>query len=526
MVKIDRAGRRWGGSIGRCALVIGLILVASLGLPAGGRAEDDPPGTLNLWPIYDDRVDPLDRARDRSGLGPVLWSSRSLDGDIKEYAVRPLFFWREEVANRKLEWDFLYPLMSYRRLEGDWEFQFIHFLSGRGEGSPQAGREEHRDFFPFYFSGVRENGEKYFGVLPFWGKAYDRFFGEEWEWVMFPLYARFVRSGTETQFFPWPFISVTRGVEPEPAHRGFRVVPLYGQEVKEGVFEKYFALWPLFLYQRTGLDGDEPEETLSILPFYVSQRSPKRDSTTILWPIFTYTDDRQQQYEMWDVAWPFFKYARGEGRQTFRLLPFYMDDHKILRNQFLFKEIRFRDRAVLYPLYVRNEEEYPDSRKVRDRILWYLYSDAREDGRDGSSRRIDAWPFFLYERDREGAVRFQALALLEGFMPANEWVERSYSPLWSIYTYRANAAGESVYSFLWNLLRHEETNTGLSIEVLGPLLTYREAGEDSKFSLLGGLFQYEAHQGERSVRLFGNPLVTWTERVPSVVALDPVGGNR
>jgi len=526
LVQMNRAGHRRGGGIGRWALIIGLILAASFALPARGRAEDDHPTALNLWPVYDERVDPLDGARDQSGLGPMLWSSRSPDGDTREYALRPLFFWREEMASRKLEWEFLYPLMTYRRLQGDWEFQFIHFLSGRGEGSPQAGREVHRDFFPFYFSGVRENGEAYFGILPFWGKVYDRFFGEEWEWIGFPLYVRTVRTGTETQFFPWPLISVTRGVEPEPAHRGFRIVPLYGQEVKEGVFEKYFALWPLFLYERVGLDGNEPEEIFSILPFYVGRRSPPRDSTTLLWPIFTYTDDRQERYEQWDVLWPIFRYTRGEDRQSFRLLPFYGEDRKVLHNAYLFREIRYRDRAVLYPLYIRNEEEYPDGRRVRDRILWYLYSDKREEDKDGSSRRIDAWPVFFYERDREGTVRFQTLALLEAFTPGNEWIDRNYSPLWSVYTYRANAEGGEVYSFLWNLVRHEETTAGRSIEVLGPLLAYREAGDDSTFSLLGGLFRYEVHQGERSVRLFGDPVIAWKESPALRVALDPAGGTR
>jgi hypothetical protein len=203
-----------------------------------------------------------------------------------------------------------------------------------------------------------------------------------------------------------------------------------------------------------------------------------------------------------------------------------MDDRKVLHNEFLIREIRYRDRFLLFPLYVRNEEEYPDSRKVRDRILWYLYSDARDEGRDGSSRRVDAWPFVRYERDREGAVMFQTLALLEAFLPANEWIERNYSPLWSLVTYRRNPGGESVYSFLWNLLRHEETQTGRSIEVLGPLLRYREAGADATLSLLGGLFQYEVQQGERSVRLFGEPVITWSERPQAVAVLDPRGGNR
>ncbi|MEI8190194.1 MAG: hypothetical protein WCI75_10815, partial [candidate division NC10 bacterium] len=456
---------------------------------------------------------------------------------------RPFFFRREEKANRKLEWDFLYPITTYRRSEEDWEFKFIELFSFGGEGSLQAGREERADISPFYFSGTRENGENYFAIMPFWGKVYDRFFGEEAEWVLFPLYYKKMRLGEVTTFFPWPILSVTSGATPEQKYSGFRFTPLFGYELKEGISEMYFALWPIFLYQRTGLARDESEETqrgrppkwtlqdeaeemLFILPFYASRRSPTWDSTSVLWPLFTYTDDRQKNYEQWDVAWPFFRYARGEGRQLFQLFPLYMDDRKVLHNEFLFREIRYRDRFLLFPLYVRNEEEYPDGRKVRDRILWYIYSDAREEGRDGSTRRIDFWPFAHYERDREGAVMFQTLALLEAFLPANEWIARNYSPLWSLYTYRRNPGGEAVYSFLWNLLRHEETQEGRSIEVLGPLLHYREAGADAAVSLLGGLVQYEVRQGERSVRLFGEPVISWSERPQAVAVLDPRGGNR
>jgi hypothetical protein len=520
-----RVGRR-GGGIGRRAAGVLLILLGILALAGAAPAEEDAPSALNLWPVFDGRVDPLEKARVRSGVGPLIHSSRSLDGDVEEFALRPLFFWRGDKAAQTSEWEFLYPLATYRQREGDWDFQFLRLLNARGEGSPQAGREEHADFFPFYFSGVREDGEKYYGILPLWGKVYDRLFWEEWEWVLFPLYARTVRSGGENFYFPWPILSITRGVNPEDHHRGFRFFPLYGQEVKEGAFEKYFALWPLFLYQRTGLDGDEPEEVLSFLPFYVARRSPKWDQTTVLWPLFTYTDDRAKKYEQWDVAWPFFKFARGEGRQTFIVFPLYMEDHKVLHDEFLMRELRYDDFAVLFPLYIRQREEIIGSRKVRHRIFWYLYSDIQEEGRDGSTRRIDAWPFMRYDRDREGTVFFQTLALLEAMLPRNEWIERNYSPLWALYTYRANPAGESVHSFLWNLVRHEESQAGRSIEVLGPVLAYREAGEDARFSFLRGLLRYEVKGGERSLHLGGAAVAIWTARPQAVATLEAAGGMR
>jgi hypothetical protein len=519
---------RRGGGIWRAAACAALILLGVAGPAGPGRAEAGAPRSLNLWPFFDDRVDPLEQARVRSGVGPLIHHGRSLDGDVEERGLRPLFFWRREKGAQTSEWEFLYPLATYRRREGDWDFQFLRLLNARGEGSPQAGREEHADFSPFYFSGVRESGETYHGILPFWGKVYDRLFWEEWEWVLFPLYSRTVRSGAETFYFPWPILSVTRGVDPASPHRGFRLVPLYGHETKEGAFEKYFALWPLFMYQRTGLDGDEPEEMLAFFPFYAARRSPKWDQTTVLWPLFTYTDDRGKAYEQWDVAWPIFKYARGESRQALFIFPLYMEDRKLLRDEYLFREIRYHDFAVLFPLFIRQREEFIGSRKERYRILWYLYSDAREEGRDGATRRIDVWPLMRYDRDREGGVVFQTLALLEPLLPRNEWIERNYSPLWALYTYRANPAGESVHSFLWNLVRHEETLAGRSIEFLGPLLAYRETGtgEEFQFSLLGGLLRYEVKRGERTLSLGGAEVASWSATLPPVATLEVAGGNR
>ncbi len=516
---------------GRWVAVWGVVCAACLLLVPAGRAAEsaEPSGdagararTWNLWPVYDERDDPVDRTHVQSGLGPLLTFSRSPDSAVETAGFRPFFHWRKDTAPDRLEWEFLYPLMSYRRVEEDAKFQFLQILNFRHEGSDPEAREEHFDLFPFYLSGKTETGEEYRAIFPFFGRLVNRMFQDEVEFVLFPLYARFVRQGVETRYFPWPILSVTRGENVS----GFRFVPLYGREVKEGVYEKRFVLWPLFLHQRTGLDGDNPEEVLSILPFYVAQRSKKVDRTTILWPLFSYMEDRERKFEQWEIAWPLIVIGRGEGRTINRFLPLFSVEHRVIRDQFFLREMKRNILVVLFPLYIRSEEEFSGSRTVRDRVLWWLYSDTRQEGKDGSARRLDVWPFFRYTRDREGAVVFQTLALLEAFLPGNERIERNYSPLWALYTYRRNPAGDEVRSFLWNLVRHEETSGGRSIEILGPVLAYRERGEDAQFSFLGGLFEYEVRHEARSVRLFRNLGVTWSPVPQPLAALPPAGGAR
>ena len=508
-------------------LGLALLLVFASAVRAadsGEQTEGAAAGSLNLWPVYEERDDPVDRAHVQSGLGPIVESQRALDGSTEDFAIRPLFHLSKERQFDKLEWEVLYPLMSYSRSGRDWEFQFLQLLNLRAEGSQPKERERRVDFFPFYLSGTADTGETYHAVLPFGGRVLGgRILGQdEMDFVMFPLYARFVKMGAETHYLPWPFISWTQG----EGRSGFRVVPLYGQDRKEGVFEKRFVLWPIFLHQRTGLDEENPEETLTFFPLYIAQRSKSRDSTTVLWPLITYTDDREHQYRQWDVAWPLVKIARGEGRTTNWFLPLYMHEQRVLRHEFLMKEMRTNDLGILFPIYLRNQVEFPDSLKVRDRILWWLYSDERETGRDGSTRRIDAWPFFRYTRDREGAIQFQTLALLEAFMPGNERIEQNYSPLWALYSYRQNPEGDSAWSFLWSLIRHEETSAGMSIQVLGPLLAYRERGADAQLSLLGGLFEYQVSHQASSVRLLQLFTFSWTAPPQLLAILDPPGGSR
>jgi hypothetical protein len=105
-------------------------------------------------------------------------------------------------------------------------------------------------------------------------------------------------------------------------------------------------------------------------------------------------------------------------------------------------------------------------------------------------------------------------------------LERSYSPLWSVYSYRRNPAGSEVHSFLWNLVRHEETGLGRSVEVLGPLLRYRETEGQSAFSLFGGLVAYEVQEGRRTVRILNTSILSWEDTPQAIAALETTGGQR
>jgi hypothetical protein len=59
-----------------------------------------------------------------------------------------------------------------------------------------------------------------------------------------------------------------------------------------GGHDKTFALWPIWFRNRTGLGTTNAGRVDAALPLYYVERSPLRDHTAVMWPFFSWTDDR------------------------------------------------------------------------------------------------------------------------------------------------------------------------------------------------------------------------------------------
>ena len=192
----------------------------------------------------------------------------------------------------------------------------------------------------------------------------------------------------------------------------------------------FFALWPLFFNDRRGIGTPNPQWQQTSIPAYSVLRSPQRDSTTILWPFFNYVDDREKKYREWDAPWPLIVFARGEGKTTTRIWPFYS------RAANATQEKRF----YLWPIYKSNRVLSAPLDRRRDRICFFLYSDLKEKNTETGAvrRRIEFLPFFTHHRDFNGNSRLQILAPLEPFVPTSKSLARDWSPLWSVWRAEKN----------------------------------------------------------------------------------------
>lgn len=466
-----------------------LFIASAWGQPPVGGLEAHPGATPPLsltnppaeretiaGPAWSDYRLTLEAGRRQEALGP-LFSAQQTPSQW-QWDVPPLFCYTRTPDSDWTESELLYPLFTWRRFGTEYRAQFFQLLSLSG-GKTQAGPDSRLlTLFPFYFQRRSDDPNlNYTAVVPFYGHLQNRLFHDDIKFVLFPLYAKTRKKEVVTDNYLYPFFHLRSGGNVT----GWQFWPVLGAEHKTpatvtnrldevgtvGGYHRFFAAWPFFLKDQSGVGTTNPEDRLLVLPFYNRLRSPLRDEHSYGWPFgYWRTDDRGRNYRERDFLWPLFEVARGEKTVT-RIFPFYSRASGYgLENDF-----------YLWPLYKFARMETPAIERERTRIAFFLYSDIREQNRQNGDhlRRVDFWPFYTYYRDMDQQERLQALSLLEPFFPNNRSIARDYSQVWSLWrTEKDGRTGVASQSLLWNLYRRES----------GP--------HSKKYSLLFGLFQYQS----------------------------------
>jgi len=473
------------------------LLVLLLCLNETVYALDD----LSLAPLIDVERNSDEQAVTTHILGP-LWSSRTTP-TTREFALHPLFYWLSDSPSDSKEFAFLYPFSVYRQEPGKKKFEaLLYILTYKTELAESGFKEREFTFFPLVFTKKAERRENsYFAFFPAYGEIKGKFHRDSIKFVLFPLYLRTVRKKEVNTSFLWPIFGFYRG----GGQHGFRFWPLFGYRKKKGELDEKFVLWPLYVRKRKVFYGDEIN-SLSVLPFYSSINSKDRTVSTYLWPFFNHIEDRKRGIKRWDVPWPLFNITRrtkedGAQRSQTRFFPLYSR----------FSNREDREGFILWPLYRYKYSVFETYRRRQYKLLLFLYSDIRDEpiaegGRRG--RRIDFWPLFSYARDGEGTRSFYFLSLLDPFLHGNKGIERTYSPLWRLYTWRKTSDGVVEASFLWNMYQRRSSSKGVRVRMRAiiPLFSYVGLEGERGFSVLGGLVGYSNKHSERKLRLLYIPI--------------------
>jgi hypothetical protein len=462
------------------------LVLLVCGFSTAAFAQDE----LHAGLLYDQFPLTLDSGRRTEAVGPLFYDEQK-DSE-KTWALPPFFsrYANPDVETR--EYDFLYPLLTYEYYGQEFRWQFLELFSFAGGQNPQASEEKRFTIFPFYFQQRSPPPQdNYTALFPIYGHINGRLFRDKIFFVLFPIYGQSQKKDVVTDNYLWPFFHLRHG----DGLFGWQFWPLVGNEHKDVTtqtngfgdvstvagHDDFFALWPFIFKTTTGIGTDNPEKSWGVLPLYLQSRSPKRDSTGVLWPFFAWIDDRGKKYHEWQGPWPFVIFARGEGKTTSRVWPLFSRSHNA----------EMESDSYVWPIYTFRRTHSDPLDLKRTRILFYLFENTvQKNTANGEvKRRVDALPFFTYHRDYNGNSRLQILAPLEPAVPDNRGIERNWSPLWSIWISENNPrSGASSQSLLWNLFRHES------------------APGAKKCSLLFGLFQYQSDAEMKKLRLFFIPV--------------------
>ena len=469
--------------------IAALLVLLAFAPPSG--AEQGAGGTIfTLWPLIDYRESPAEGFSNLSLLGPLIKIQKN--GEDRDTAIRPFFYQSSHAKDQAKSTYFLYPAVYHESTPEADTFQVLQLFRKNTYRKPDGDhREKSTMLFPFYISGESESHGRYQSFFPFYGDIYDRFWRDEYHFVMFPLYGSAVKRGTTTRHYLWPIFSTTEGENED----GFGVFPLYGESQKTGVYSKRFVLWPFYTAEKSGLNTDNPTEKSFLFPLYASTDSPKRTSRSYLWPFFGYTVDREKKVEEVDYLWPLLTKVRGEKKNADSYLPFY--SHETFPGG--------EKQWYLWPLFKHEELSSSNFNQEMDRVLFFLYRSSREYWpKDGTERRRTAlWPLFLYQKSPAGVSSISLPAPVESVFD-KEGIEKNWAPLWRLYQRRWDGAGNSASTLLWNLFWHERRGPDLAYEMF-PLVSYRGAGQESELKLLKGLISLKSRGEEQDLSLLWLP---------------------
>jgi hypothetical protein len=462
-----------------------LILLLSTTLSSNANTTENEP--VHAGFIYDRSPLVLDEGERTEIVGP-LYYSEAKNSEEYTWAFPPLYSYYTNAAIGASESDYLYPILTRENYGSENRWQFCQLFSWAGGELPAGTSQRRFTIFPLYFQQrSADTNDNYTALAPFYGHLKNRLFRDEIYFIMFPAYAETRKRDVVTDNYCYPIVDVRHG---DGLH-GWQVWPLVGEEHKVITYDtngfgdvtlnpghdSFFALWPFFLKQDNGLGTADPEKFRASLPLFAVTRSPLRDSTSIVWPIFTWVNERGRQYHEWEGPWPIVIFARGPGKHTDRIWPVFSQS----------ATTNMESDSYLWPIYQYHRLHADPLDLKRTRVLFYVYVNVIEKNTETGKqkKRLDMWPFFIWRQQTDGHTRLQVFAPFESVLGENRGLERNWSPLWSLWRAEHNPkTGAARQSLLWNLYRRQTTP------------------DSKKCSLLFGLFQYQSTGKDHKTRLF------------------------
>jgi hypothetical protein len=470
-----------GTSMLRLSRIIFLLFLFALSSCAALDTE------RNLAPFYSEHWKAGGGVETESLGGVVLTHRPSVEAELDSWAIRPLFIheWKEGISRT----EFLSPFGTVTRTnkEFTWAFNPIARYS-RTKGA--EGLEDRYSLLVLplglYFSQFPD-GRRVRAAFPFLGVIDGFLTFDRLEFALFPLYMRSERGGRTTWHWLFPFLSYSESED----GIAWRVWPLIGHDQREGRYDRWSFLWPIFQFQKNEqrLGPEHEELTWAVFPFIGRTEQGTFRSTTVLWPFLGYSEDSASGFKSWDMPWPLvsFQSPGNSGRASrFRMWPFYSR----------YEGDGMVTRSWAWPFLHHSIEQYPDGEREAHSLLPFYQSVKRHyDGEEKPTHWQKLWPLWQHE---EGADHIRSAIPALNPLWRTSQVDRHYSWLWELYSMEGEGGRNHQRGWL-GLWRRESDEHEIRTS-LGPVWsqrTYRSEGVlIHENSLLFGLLRWRSSEPE------------------------------
>lgn len=509
-----------------------VLFILAACLVSGCKITADQPGERTYgWPFFESSYSADGTKTDRFA-GPFVENTYRADGFTRN-SVRPFYSYTVDPANYEKDLLLFYPVGRMRqRKQPGWpgrsetQVHAFPFFWWNDVSFSPGHRELDYFFFPLVFGGESTIDGDHFAVLPFGGNLKGYFGKDEIRFVMFPLYVELLHKGRTTYYLPFPIVKWGYG----PGYRTYGVMPLFSRtevwrevedEITGGtktipVADRWTVLWPIFRYDRDGLDRKYPHERLLVYPLFGYQKSAVTTNVSALfllnWPLFSYTRAELTNTTIIDAFWPIFRYGKGDNLTHYRLWPLY----DYYQRDFPFGNSS-TSMSVLWPFFWYYEDVFSDYTEQRLQVFPLFYALFREylPEPDGTARTKDlvrVWPLAKYEKDIDGTTTFEMLSI---FPFNDEEFDETWGGLFKFFTVKTGS-NETKVQALFRLFSYEEDPYEIDVS-LAPLFHWNVKkqprdqlpdvngpmpGDIENFDVLYGLLGYHHGPEDRYTRLF------------------------
>ncbi|MCX7767283.1 MAG: hypothetical protein N2246_11320, partial [Candidatus Sumerlaeia bacterium] len=371
--------------------------------------------------------------------------------DIFTTRVSPFISWTGEYPENLSEKRvyFLWPLITFKSRYQAYEENynahlFVFPLAYWQKKQTPVTYFSATQVLPFYFHSNQGRGRKYYIFFPFfwWGRevrVFIPFYSPERQsfWGVFPLYGKFegLWGRDEIKFYVWPLLTLSKKKDRQSIHcpwpfvgvyrgtggRGGKLWPLFAFVKKPDETIAQF-LWPLGHYRvKSGGEIAKHREKMKIfIPFYLNvdrknyrlryyfplygkEETPKRISSSYLFPLITRTKFIQEKTVKTRVLGILAQWqtpASAQGRMIREVFPLFGIDRRP----------HSESSYLLFPVYQYKFDEDERVRFTRHYLIPLLISQCKEWLRESKQeKRLIVLPFFGKLQETDGSSKTRLL---------------------------------------------------------------------------------------------------------------------